>query len=627
MSWPIIFTVGGTVQAGGGLYISRKADRELLNLCRAGAFAYVLTSRQMGKSSLMVRTAESLAKEDARSVIIDLTQLGVQVTAQEWHLGLLTAVEDSLELDTDVVDWWQQNTHLSVTKRLTLFFEEVLLAEVAGRVVIFIDEIDSTLSLPFTDDFYAAIRYFYNARAFKPEFHRLSFVLIGVATPGDLIADPKRTPFNIGQRVDLTDFTIEEALPLTEGLNLPPDEARRVLSWVLKWTGGHPYLTQRTCRIVAQQGRADWTEADIDRLVAGTFLGEQSEQDNNLQFVRDMLTKRAPDFKSTLATYRDIRLKRRPVEDEEQSLVKSHLKLSGVVRRKGNNLVVRNRIYAEVFNRQWINQHWPVDRRQRLQVVLGTVAGSLVTLLLAVLAVSWVADRFSTAQATAQAEAQAAQATATHIQATAEAQAILDATAQANIAATATLESARADDATSRQLAAQAINALDETRPDLALLLSVEALRAADTWEARSSLLAAFQTFPHLYAVLQPTPQDLWRMAFSPNGQLLAAAAEDGTIYLWDVDTRRPFSDPLNGNTEKVWSLAFDPAGQRLAAGSTDGVLIVWDVDTRRPVYRFDNTPGESIAGVAFSPNGQTLVAGSWDASIRFWDLSGGHYS
>ena len=65
-------------------------------------------------------------------------------------------------------------------------------------MVIFIDEIDSTLSLPFTDDFYAAIRYVYNARARAPEFQRLSFVLIGVATPSDLISDPKRTPFNIG---------------------------------------------------------------------------------------------------------------------------------------------------------------------------------------------------------------------------------------------------------------------------------------------------------------------------------------------------------------------------------------------------------------------------------------------
>lgn len=52
-----IYTTGGTVQAGGGIYLSRQADDELLRLCREGQFAYVLTSRQMGKSSLMVQTA------------------------------------------------------------------------------------------------------------------------------------------------------------------------------------------------------------------------------------------------------------------------------------------------------------------------------------------------------------------------------------------------------------------------------------------------------------------------------------------------------------------------------------------------------------------------------------------
>ena len=55
MAKPGLYTVGGTVQAGGGIYISRQADQELLQLCRERVFAYVLTPRQMGKSSLMVR--------------------------------------------------------------------------------------------------------------------------------------------------------------------------------------------------------------------------------------------------------------------------------------------------------------------------------------------------------------------------------------------------------------------------------------------------------------------------------------------------------------------------------------------------------------------------------------------
>ena len=61
--------------------------------------------------------------------------------------------------------------------------------------MLFFDEIDSTLSIPFADDFFAALRAIYNARSTTVDFKRLSFVLIGVATPSDLIADSKRTPF------------------------------------------------------------------------------------------------------------------------------------------------------------------------------------------------------------------------------------------------------------------------------------------------------------------------------------------------------------------------------------------------------------------------------------------------
>jgi WD40 repeat protein len=374
-----IFTVGGTVQASNGLYIPRRADNELLKVCRNGNFAYVLTPRQLGKSSLMVRTSEQLTGEGIKSVIIDLTQIGVQVTPEAWYLGLLSMIEEQLELDTNAVSWWQKHSHLGVTQRLTRFFEEVLLEEVQAPVVVFVDEIDTTLSLTFTDDFFAAIRYFYNARAVSQDVRRLSFVLIGVATPGDLIRDPDRTPFNIGQRVNLTDFTLDEALPLADGLGLAKNEARQVLGWVLKWTQGHPYLTQRLCRALTDEGKTNLLEQDVDAIVSQTFFGRISQEDNNLQFVRDMLTKRAPDLSDVLHTYSKILKHKHRVEDEEQSLIKSHLKLSGIVQRKHGELVVRNPIYAHVFNEAWIKQHLPINWTRRLtRVAAGLVLTSLI---------------------------------------------------------------------------------------------------------------------------------------------------------------------------------------------------------------------------------------------------------
>jgi tetratricopeptide (TPR) repeat protein len=378
MSEQSIYVVGGIVQASRGIYISRDADEELLWLCRAGEFCYVLTAYQMGKSSLMVATRERLAAEGFRSVEIDLTPIGTEslgLTADQWHLGLMDRIADQLDLDVDYVAWWNERALLGPTQRLSQFLEQIVLERVPKPVVVFVDDIDATLNLDFTDDFFAAIRACYTARARDPAFKRLSFVLLGVAAPGDLISDPQRTPFNIGRRVDLTDFTNREAIPLTAGLGLPPVEAGQVLTWILEWTGGHPYLTQRLCAAAAASPTKSWDAAVVDNLVEETFLGEQSAQDSNLQFVRDMLTQRAPDKSAVLKTYRRIHAGQ-AVPDDERSPVKAHLKLSGVVKRKGDHLVVRSRIYEQVFNQEWIGQNiprawaWPIAAVLILLVLL-----------------------------------------------------------------------------------------------------------------------------------------------------------------------------------------------------------------------------------------------------------------
>src|SRR5207247_9407356 len=97
--------------------------------------------------------------------------------------------------------------------------QEAVRPHCPGRLVIAIDEIDAVRSLPFsTDEFFAALRDCYNRRSQDPEFARLTFCLLGVATPSDLIHDTRTTPFNIGKRIELTDFTPTEAAPLSLGL-------------------------------------------------------------------------------------------------------------------------------------------------------------------------------------------------------------------------------------------------------------------------------------------------------------------------------------------------------------------------------------------------------------------------
>ncbi|HEY9621592.1 MAG TPA: AAA-like domain-containing protein [Crinalium sp.] len=648
---PGIYTVGGTVQANErGVYIPRHADQELLNLCRQGEFAYVLTPRQMGKSSLMIRTATQLIDEGSQAVIIDLTQIGTQVSAAEWYRGLLTEIADQLMLSVSVSEWWQAHDELGVTQRLTRFFQQVVLKEVQGPVVIFVDEIDTTLSLDFTDDFYAAIRYLYVARATQPAFRRLSFVLIGVATPGDLIRDAKRTPFNIGHRVDLTDFTLDEALPLAAGLGLLPHHTERVMTWVLKWTGGHPYLTKRLCQAIAQVGGDQWTETEVNRLVASTFLGRQSEQDNNLQFVRDMLTKRALEPVAVLRTYREIRRGKLPVLDEEQSLVKTHLKLSGVVRREGRSLQVRNPIYYEVFDWDWIKTHLPETLWQRLKPALPVILALLIGLIgmagMTVYAFQQqgiaLAQKHIAEQQTELANNNAAEAKKQQQRAEDALSEVQKQQQRAEAAASRErkqAELARSNATEARKQQQRTEGALEEAREQTVLARNnaTEARKQQRRAEDQTQIAIAAQS----NAEQQTAIANLREKAAVVLNWLPTVKAVDGLVLAIqtvgesrDHNLNKVFDavdssllsavqtvkeeNRFQGHTASVYSVAFSPDGQRIVSGSGDNTVRLWNLDGT-PIGQPVQGHTASVYSVAFSPDGQRIVSGSGDNTVRLW--------
>src|SRR4029079_15138031 len=202
MSQPPFFIAGDVLPADTPSYVTRPADHELSASVLDGAFCYVLTARQMGKSSLMVRTASRLRERGVKVALVDLRTVTPAV-ASDWYLDLLVRLQTDLHLRTDARGWWRARTGLGAPQRFIDFLHDVVLKEIAGNVVLFIDEIDAMLALDFRDDFFAAIRATYNARASDPAYQRLTFVLLGVATPTDLIKDLKRTPFNIGRAIEL----------------------------------------------------------------------------------------------------------------------------------------------------------------------------------------------------------------------------------------------------------------------------------------------------------------------------------------------------------------------------------------------------------------------------------------
>ena len=388
------YQVGGSLKTNALTYVERQADIELYNSLIYGEFCYVFSSRQMGKSSLRLRTKHRLEQAGFSCASIDMTRIGSSnITPSQWYKGIVVDLLRGFNLwgKVNLKAWWSEREDLSALQRLSQFVEDILLVHLKSeKIFIFVDEIDSVLGLNFpVIDFFTLIRSCYNQRAENPEYNRLTWALFGVATPSDLIADQNCTPFNIGKSIDLHGFMLAEVEPLAAGLEGKVANPMAVLKEILAWTNGQPFLTQKLCQIVVQERNSKGVEEHrsletddryklddhlpiinyhlinfyyqfpsliLEKLVQTHILDnwEANDEPEHLKTIRDRLLRNEQRTGALLGLYQQILqgLQISSTDGEEQI----QLLLSGLVTKQQGQLIVKNRIYQKVFNQTWVEK-------------------------------------------------------------------------------------------------------------------------------------------------------------------------------------------------------------------------------------------------------------------------------
>jgi len=206
---------------------------------------YVLVARQMGKTNLLFNAKRTLENSTRLFVYVDLSN--VFKYERECYRNIIDNIIEpnenlfeSIEPQIDLLREKKLPPHKEYSKSLRIVLEHF-----QGDVVIVLDEIDALRSAEYSDNIFAQIRSNYFSRTNFPVFERLTYILSGVIEPTELIKDRNKSPFNIGDKIYLDDFSLEEhnSFIVKSELILSDNVANEIYSW----TNGNPRLTFDIC--------------------------------------------------------------------------------------------------------------------------------------------------------------------------------------------------------------------------------------------------------------------------------------------------------------------------------------------------------------------------------------------
>jgi hypothetical protein len=249
----------GMVDLESPFYIERHADMQLNRQGRKGGTTTTIRApRQMGKTSLLVRRVDYARQQGSDTIFLDFQMIDKtyldDLDVFLFYIARLAAT--TLNLDpANVTTMWQ--SPLSPKDRLTLYFEDYVLRQAKGPVILAIDEADRLLESTFYQEFFGLIRAWDTRRGYNASWKKLSVIMVISTQPFLLIEDINQSPFNVGLRIELEDFNIKqiEELNRRHGSPISPGELAEAEAFL----GGHPYLVRQALYTLVDQGMT-WSD-------------------------------------------------------------------------------------------------------------------------------------------------------------------------------------------------------------------------------------------------------------------------------------------------------------------------------------------------------------------------------
>ena len=273
----------GTVSLDSPFYVRRDVDDRIEERLQGrGTTVLLRGARQVGKSSLLVRAAASAETAGRRVSRIDF-QLMDNEQRQSLktllrHLAFSMAAD--LKIDREPDEFWddRRGSKASMTK----FVEQAVLKSTAAPIVLCLDEVDSAFGTAYCNDFFSMLRVWHNERATSPAWNRLHLIITHSTDPGLWIGDLNQSPFNVGERHLLSDFTLSQVRDLCNRYGVATDTEE-----LMNFLGGHPYLIRKAlCAIHTEKCTVADLEADM--------FAYNSPFRDHLQLLMAPLTTNAP---------------------------------------------------------------------------------------------------------------------------------------------------------------------------------------------------------------------------------------------------------------------------------------------------------------------------------------------